>query len=117
MSSIVSVVEMKLQVAEFTQYVRLCLNVCPSVDTFGLGNLLLRNVWCVVLSGKGLRKGLCFLKYCGSPVYMICRWWSRVFFKQICGSFNDFRRFLTTGDCSSVARATPALLSERLDRV
>lgn len=54
MSSIVSGVEMKLQVAEFAQYVRLCLNVCPLyVDTFGLGNLLLRNVWCVVLSGKG----------------------------------------------------------------
>jgi hypothetical protein len=61
MSSIVSGVEMKLQVAEFTQYVRLCLNVCPpSVDTFGLGNLLLRNVWCVVLSGKGFEKRLVF---------------------------------------------------------
>lgn len=59
MSSVVSGVEMKLQVVEFTQYVRLYLNVCLLyVDTFSLGNLLLRNVWCVVLSGKGFEKRL-----------------------------------------------------------
>lgn len=32
---------------------------------------------------KGFLEKTCdFFKYCGLPVYMICRWWSRVFLNK-----------------------------------
>lgn len=38
-----------------------CMIACPLfVDIFGLGTLLVRNVWCAVLSGTGFEKKLVF---------------------------------------------------------